>query len=160
MKNEVKGQKEIQVVVFKIDEEEFAVEILQVKEIVKIVPITPVPKTSPFVEGIVNLRGQILTVIDLAKRLNLKILPRTEKSRIIVVEIEDINIGMIVDEVVEVLRLPEEIIETHPELISSEFKHSFLKGVGKLEKRLLILIDATKLFSPEEIGDLKDAKER
>ena len=159
MVDEIKKQEKLQVVVFKTNEEEFALEILQVKEIVRMTLITPVPKTPPFIEGIINLRGQILTVIDLAKRLNLETLPRTDKSRIIVVALDDFSIGLIVDEVVEVLRLPEDSIETHPELISTEFQHSFIKGVGKLEKRLLILIDAVKLFSPEEIEDLKGAKE-
>ena len=158
MPDQINKQKELQLIIFKVDKEEFALEIQQVKEIVRLIPITPVPRTPFFIEGIVNLRGQILTVIDLAKRLNLKVNSRTDKSRIIVVALEELVVGMIVDEVVEVLKLPEDSIEKHPELISPEFRHSFLKGVGKLDKRLLMLIDVANLFSQEELEDLKVQK--
>jgi len=150
---------ELQLVVFKVGEEEFAVEINQVKEIVRLVPITPVPRSSKFIEGVVNLRGQILAVIDLAKRLNLDALSRTDKTRIVVAEIENNTAGMIVDEVVEVLRLPIENIEKTPELVSTEVQHQYLKGVGKLGDRLLILIDLDKVLSTEELEDIKKVQD-
>ena len=149
---------ELQLVVFKIGEEEFGVEINQVKEIVRLVPITPVPRAPKFVEGVVNLRGQILAVIDLAKRLRLMESPRTDKSRIVVIEMEGNTAGMIVDEVTEVLRLPAANIEKTPELISTEVQHQYLKGVGKLGERLLILIALDEVLSPEEIEDMKKAR--
>lgn len=150
--------KELQLVIFKIGEEEFGVEINQVKEIVRLVPITPVPRSPAFVEGVVNLRGQILAVIDLAKRLRLVESPRTDQSRIVVIEMEGNVAGMIVDEVTEVLSLPTANIEKTPELILTEVQHQYLKGVGKLGERLLILIALDEVLSPEEIEDIKKSK--
>jgi purine-binding chemotaxis protein CheW len=150
--------RELQLVIFKISQQEFGVEINQVREIVRLVPITPVPRAPSFIEGVVSLRGQVLAVIDLAKRLNMKASPRSEKTRIIVIETEENTIGMIVDEVTEVLRLPQENIDQAPELIASEIQQKYLKGVGKLGDRLLILIDLVKILSPEEIEDVKKTK--
>ena len=154
------SSKEIQLVIFKIGKEEFGVPISEVREIVRLIPITPVPRAPDFVEGVVNLRGQILAIIDLAKRLKLTPSPRSDKSRIIVVELEGNIIGMIVDEVVEVLRLSSENIDKAPELITTEIHEEYLKGVGKLGERLLILIDLARVFSPEEVEDIKKAKEQ
>lgn len=150
--------KELQLVVFKIGNEEFAVEINQVREIVRVVPITVVPRAPSFIEGVVNLRGQILAVIDLAKKLELTVSERSDKSRIVVVEIEDNTAGMIVDEVTEVLRIPVANIDKTPELIGTEVKQQYIKGVGKLGERLLILINIDKILSSEEIEDIKKVK--
>ena len=156
--SEVFKAKEIQLVVFKIGKEEFGVPISQVREIVRLVPITPVPRAPQFIEGVVNLRGQILAVIDLAKRLNLTPAPRSDKTRIIVVEVEDNTVGMIVDEVTEVLRLPTENIDSTPELITTEVHQKYLKGVGKLGERLLILIELAEVLSHEEAEEVKKTK--
>lgn len=157
--SEIINEREIQLVVFKLGNEEFGVEISQVKEIVRLVPITPVPRSSDFVEGVINLRGQILAVIDLGKRLEIESGSRTDKSRIVVIEFGENTVGMIVDEVVEVLRLSEESIDKTPELIDSQVYHQYLEGVGKIGERLLILISLTKIFSPEEIENLMKTKE-
>jgi len=153
------GLKEIQLVVFKIGKEEFGVPISEVREIVRLIPITYVPRAPDFVEGVVNLRGQILAIIDLAKRLKLTSAPRSDKSRIIVVEFEGNVIGMIVDEVMEVLRISSENIDNAPELITTEVHEEYFKGVGKLEDRLLILIDLARVFSTEEVEDINKTKE-
>jgi len=150
---------EIQLVIFKIGDEEFGVNIHQVKEIVRLVPITPIPRAPEFIEGVVNLRGQILAVMDLAKRLELPSRPRSEKTRIIVVEVEDNIVGMIVDEVTEVLRLPLEKIEKTPQIVESEIEQKYIKGVGKLDDRLLILIDLANVLSLEEKEEIKKIKE-
>jgi len=157
---EESSSKEIQLVVFKIGKEEFGVPISEVREIVRLIPITPVPRAPDFVEGVVNLRGQILAIIDLAKRLKLTPSPRSDRSRIIVIEFEGNIIGMIVDEVMEVLRLASENIDKAPELITAEIHEEYLKGVGKLGDRLLILIDLARVFSPEEVEDIKKTKEQ
>jgi len=146
---------EIQLVIFKIGNEEFGVNIHQVKEIVRLIPITPIPRAPEFIEGVVNLRGQILAVMDLAKRLELPSRPRSEKTRIIVVEIEDNTVGMIVDEVTEVLRLPLEKIEKTPQIVESEIEQKYIKGVGKLDERLLIIIDLANVLSLEEKEEIK-----
>ena len=136
-----KQEEEIQLVVFKLGEEELGVNIHQVREIVRLVPITPIPRAPEFIEGVVNLRGQVLAVMDLAKRLDIPSKPRSEKTRIVVVELEDNAVGMIVDEVSEVLRIPTSKVEKTPQLIESEISQRYITGVGKLKDRLLILID-------------------
>lgn len=146
---------ELQLVIFKIAGEEFGVDINQTKEIVRLIPITSVPKAPVFIKGVVNLRGQILVVIDLAKRLNLTSVLHPEKARIIVLELKESVAGMIVDEVVEVVKISRKNIEGKPELIAAEAQYEYLKGVAKLGKRLVVLIDLIKVFSTEEIQDLK-----
>lgn len=153
--NKAKQGKELQLVIFKIAEEEFGVSISQVREIVRLVPITVIPRAPEFIEGVVNLRGQIIAVIDLAKRLSLKPTPNSEKTRIVVIEMGDNIVGMIVDEVVEVLRMPVESVTETPELISDETKQKYITGVGKYDKRLIILIDLASIFSAEEVEDIR-----
>ena len=147
---------ELQLAIFVIGSEEFGVEISQVIEIIKITSITPIPKASSFVEGVMDLRGKILPVIDLSKRLNLKGRPHSEKTRIVVVEIENNIVGMIVDEVTEVLRLSKENIESIPHILGSSKEHSCIRGVGKVgNQRLLIVIDLAEVLSSQEIEMIK-----
>ncbi|MCD6583180.1 MAG: chemotaxis protein CheW [Candidatus Omnitrophica bacterium] len=153
-------QEEVQLVVFRLGEEEFGVNIHQVREIVRLVPITPIPRAPEFIEGVVNLRGQILAVMDLAKRLDVPSKPRSEKTRIVVVELEDNVVGMIVDEVSEVLRIPTSKVEKTPQIIESEISQRYITGVGKLEDRLLILIDLAAILSVEEIEHVKKIEQQ
>jgi len=153
----IKHQREVQLVVFKIANEEFGVSIAQVREIVRLVPITPIPRAPDFIEGVVNLRGQIIAVIDLSKRLDMPAAASTDKTRIIVVDVESNIVGMIVDEVTEVLRMAVDNITAAPELISGESKNRYITGVGKLEDRLLVLMDLAKVLSPEEVEDIRTA---
>ena len=147
---------ELQLAIFAIGNEDFGVEIRQVIEIIKLTAITPLPKVSSFVEGLIDLRGRILPIIDLAKRLNLKGKPHSEKTRIVVVEIEKNIVGMIVDEVTEVLRLPQDDIEDIRHILGGISKHGCIKGIGKLgNERLLILIDLAEVLSSEEIEAIK-----
>lgn len=142
--------REYQLVVFTIGNEEFGVEISQVREIVRLIQITYLPRAPVFVEGVVNLRGQILTVIDLAKRLGFSSHPRGEATRIIVVEVSGNTVGMIVDSVPEVLRLSSESIEDVPALVETEVPEHFISGVGKLKDRLLVLLDLDNILATEE----------
>ncbi|MCP4649007.1 MAG: chemotaxis protein CheW [PVC group bacterium] len=144
-------KQEVQMVVFRIKDEEFGVEISQVKEILKLVPITRMPKSPVFIEGVINLRGQIITVVDLAKRFDLLSQGRTETSRIMVVEVGENTVGMIVDSVSEVLRLSSDDIEKTPALIETNVHERYLRGVGKIDDRLLILLDLNEVLSQEEI---------
>ncbi len=153
-------QEEVQLVVFRLGEEEFGVNIHQVREIVRLVPITPIPRAPEFIEGVVNLRGQILAVMDLAKRLDVPSKPRSEKTRIVVVELEDNVVGMIVDEVSEVLRIPTSKVEKTPQIIESEISQRYITGVGKLEDRLLILIDLAAILSVEEIEHVRKIEQQ
>ncbi len=139
----------LQLVGFKIGEEEFAVDILRVQEIIKMIMMTKVPNTPEYVKGVINLRGRIIPVIDLRKRLGLKEKEADQNSRIIVVEIEENTIGFIVDEVSEVLRIPQSIIEPPPSMVG-DVNANFITAVAKLENRLLILLDLEKILVDEK----------
>jgi purine-binding chemotaxis protein CheW len=149
-KHQDKAQ-EIQLVIFKIGQEEFAVNIQQVREIVRLIPITPIPRSPEFIEGVVNLRGQVLIIMDLAKRLGLASTAHSEKTRIVVVEVEDSSIGMIVDDVTEVLRLGTDKIVKTLDLAEVDITKKYITGIGKLKDRLLILIDLSAVLSTEEL---------
>lgn len=142
-----------QFVEFKLGEEEYGVDILQVKTIERMMPITRVPKAPSFVEGVINLRGEIVPVIDLKKRFDLPPSQITDNTRIIIVSLEDITVGMIVDSATEVIQLPQEAIEPAPNITSS-IDSSFLDGVGKLNGKLLILLNLSKVLRPQEINQL------
>ena len=145
------SRKEYQLVVFNIGDEEFGVDITQVREIVRLLDITYMPKAPEFIEGVVNLRGQIVAIIDLAKRLGIPSSPRGERTRIVIVEIGENTIGMVVDSVSEVLRLSSEAVEEVPGLIETEVPEHYIRGVGKLSDRLLVLLDLNKVLTHEEV---------
>jgi len=153
MAEEATMAEEIQLVVFSLGREEFAVEVTQVREIMRMEEITRMPKTPAYVEGIINLRGQIIAVIDLAKRLNLESAESSAETRIIVVETGEAKVGMIVDSVSEVLRVSAEAVEPSPTL-ATEVSAAYLQGVVKQDSRLIILLDLTKVLSVEEISSL------
>ncbi|MFA8342276.1 MAG: chemotaxis protein CheW [Rhodothermaceae bacterium] len=136
----------IQLVSFKVGTEEFGVNILRVQEINRMMDITRVPDTPDFIEGIINLRGRIIPVVDLRTKLNLEKKERDQATRIIVVEVTDTIMGFIVDEVSEVLRIPTDIIEAPPEIVAG-IDSEYITAVGKLENRLLILLDLEKVLT-------------
>ncbi len=139
----------LQIVSFKIGNEEFGVNILNVQEINKMTQITKVPNAPEFVEGVINLRGRVIPVINLRTRLKLEKKESDKDTRIIVVDIEKNTVGFIVDGVSEVLRIPVSITEAPPEIVAG-VDSEFIKSVGKLEDRLLILIDLDKILSNKE----------
>lgn len=144
----------LQLVSFKIGAEEFGIDILKVNEINRMMTLTKVPNAPSFVDGVVNLRGRVIPVINLRSKLAL---PRKEydrNSRIIVVELEGRTIGFIVDEVSEVLRIPVSITEKPPEMVSG-VNAAFITAIGKLEDRLLILLDLEKILAEDEGKELK-----
>ncbi|RLG37629.1 MAG: chemotaxis protein CheW [Candidatus Alkanophagales archaeon] len=146
---------ERQLVVFKLGDEEFGVDIMQVREIIRKTEITRVPRAPDFVRGVINLRGQITTIINLRKKLGL---PNKEggdehQERIIVVEMDGNVVGMEVDAVSEVIRLPESDIEGVPPMMKN-VRTQYLKGIGKLPERLLILIDLKKVLNEDERSQL------
>ena len=136
----------LQLVSFKIGQEEFGVDILNVHEINKMVAITKVPNAPHFVEGVINLRGRVIPIIDLRTRLKLEKKEHDKDTRIIVVEINKKTVGFIVDAVKEVLRIPVTITEAPPEIVAG-IDSEFIKAVGKLEDRLLILMDLEKVLT-------------
>lgn len=136
---------EVQLVVFKLGREEYSVSILQVQEIKRITDITRVPHTPDYIKGVINLRGSVLPVIDLKKRLNLPQQMSTEDTRIIIVKVGELSVGMIVDAVSEVMTIKQENIDS-PEVVAGSVAASYLSGVGKLDNRLLILLNLEEII--------------
>jgi len=153
-KNNNENSELLQLVSFKIGTEEFGVDILNVQEIIKIVQITKVPNSPVFVEGVINLRGKVIPVIDLRTRLGLQKIEHDKDTRIIVVELSKSTIGFIVDAVNEVLRIPISITEAPPEIVAG-VDSEFIKSVGKLDDRLLILIDLNKILLQDEAKQIE-----
>ncbi|TAJ07394.1 MAG: chemotaxis protein CheW [Nitrospirae bacterium] len=132
-----------------VDGEEFAVDILSVQEIIRMVEITRVPKSPSFVEGVINLRGRIIPVLDLRRRLGVPEAARTAQSRIVVVMVRGRVVGLVVDSVSEVLRIPKSAMEPAPSL-GATVGAEFIQGVGRLEDRLLTLLDLKRLLLPTD----------
>ena len=148
----------VQLVNFRLRDEEFGLDIGSVREITRVTDITHIPEAPSFIYGVTNLRGQVIAVIDLAKQFGLapqQDLPETAK--IVVTEIKGQTVGMLVDEVPEVLKIADENIEPAPELIQTEVRTDYIKGVGKLDNRLIILLDLEKLLAPHEAEELTKA---
>jgi len=145
--------KKNQVVRFMVGKESFGVDIGRIQEIVTIPEITRVPDTPDFLEGIINLRGKIVSVIDLRKRLKVNGAGRHKKNRILVTEIEGRVVGLVVDEVSEVLRLNPDNIEPPPEMVNS-VGAEYITGVGKLEDKIIMLLDVAKILKTSEINAL------
>jgi purine-binding chemotaxis protein CheW len=146
-----------QLVSFVIENEEFGVDILKVQEIIRTVEITRVPKSPEFVEGVINLRGKIVPVIDLRKRFGINRKERDNETRIIVVELIDKVVGFLVDKVKEVIRVEKSIIEPPPEL-TTNISTNYITGVAKLQDRLLILLDLDRVLSSDEQEKLTDVE--
>lgn len=144
---------ELQLVTFGLGDEEFAVDILAVQEINRMMALTRVPQSPPEVEGVINLRGKIIPVVDLRKRFGLAPGERSNDSRIVVVEVHGRVIGFIVDRVSEVLRLSRKIVEPAPAMVCS-VDSDFIAGVGRLEDRLLILLDLARLFDRQAVSTM------
>ena len=143
---------EQQLVVFGLGKEEFGIDISRVREIVKLQNITTIPQSMDFVEGIVNLRGQIVPIVDLCKRF--LVVDREGRNdidrRIIVVHMAGQNIGILVDGVSEILRVPDEASEPTPPMVASGASVDFIRGVAKVKDRLIMALDLDRIFSTEE----------
>jgi purine-binding chemotaxis protein CheW len=143
-----------QLIIFDLGGEEFGVEITKVQEIIRMKEITELPNKSEFMAGIINLRGDIISVIDLRKRFAVK-QEDTKQTRIIIVEMDNQDVGLIVDSVSEVLRIEPEDIDDAPQKIAG-IKDNYLRGIGKVEERIVILLDLNKLLTTEEKIELEN----
>ncbi|MFO7884891.1 MAG: chemotaxis protein CheW [Desulfobacteraceae bacterium] len=139
---------------FSLKGEEYGIGILKVKEIIGMMPITSVPRTPSFVKGVINLRGKVIPVVDLRLKFEMDSIPYTEKTCIIVVEIESsdtiVFIGIVVDAVSEVLNIKEEEIENAPSFGTS-VNTDYILGMAKIDSGVKILLDIDKVLSAEEI---------
>lgn len=143
----------LQLVTFSIGEEEFGVNILKVQEINRTMEITKVPRSPAFVEGVINLRGKVIPIIDLRRRFGLVPKPEDKDTRIIVIEINNVIVGFVVDAVSEVLRIPSSTVEPPPPVVAG-VESDYISGVGQLNDRLLIMLDLDKLLSTEDLDML------
>lgn len=144
---------ELQVTVFRFAKEEYALPITKVKSIIKLLPITKMPNAPLFMEGIINLRGEIIPIVDLRPRFNLSIQPATDESRIIIVDINQQMAGIIVDCVDEVIRAPMDDIDLPP--ATARLDTTYITGICKYNLRLITLLDIDKVLTQDEVKDLK-----
>jgi len=149
------GSELLQLVSFMVDKEEFGVNILCVQEINRLMEITRVPNVPDFVEGVINLRGRVIPVINLRTKLKMPKIERDNNTRIIVVEVDGKTIGFIVDSVKEVLRIPTSITEPPPEMVTG-VNSDYIMAVAKLEDRLITLLNLEKILSNSEKEKLQD----
>jgi purine-binding chemotaxis protein CheW len=147
--------KELQVVGFRIGRETFGLPISMVREIVRVPEITSVPNAPDYIEGVINLRGRIIPVVDLRKRFGQKSIEASKKNRIVVVEIGLRAFGLIVNSASEVLRIPPSEIE-EPNNVFQEGELDFVTGVGKLHGRLVILLDVSKILKRGELNRIDE----
>jgi len=145
---------ELQLVIFKLGNESFGVEIATVESIIKMQTITRLPQAPNFVEGIINLRGKILPVIDLRKRLSIDLNEITKDSRMVVVALAGTTVGMVVDRVDEVLRINDDIVEAPPS-ISQSVDSRFIEGIAKINQELVILLNLSKVLNTSETSVLE-----
>jgi purine-binding chemotaxis protein CheW len=145
--------KDLHLVGFRIGRETFGVPISLVHEIVRVPEITAVPEAPAFVEGVINLRGKIVSIVDLRKRFGEKEITQNKKNRILVVEVESKMVGLIVDAASEVLRMSAEQVENPPNVFE-DGELNYVTGVGKLKDRLIILVELTKVLQKGELKRL------
>ena len=143
----------IQLVTFRLGSEEYGIDIMKVQEIIRIQSITRVPQMPVFIEGVINLRGSVIPVLDLRKRFEMDASAIGHEARIVIVNVDGRTVGVIVDAVSEVKRLSESQIEPPPPVVAG-IGHEYLRGVGKLDGRLIILLDLEQILSHEEKAGL------
>jgi purine-binding chemotaxis protein CheW len=143
----------LQLVSFRLGSEEYGVDIAQVQEIIRLVEITHVPRAPRFMEGVINLRGQLIPIIDLRTRFGMQRVAATKSTRIVVTEIAGKRVGMIVDSVSEVLNIPTNHVEEAPDMVAG-VGTEYIAGVGKVNDRLIIMLDLAMVISHQEKQEL------
>ena len=154
--NGVTGER--QVVVFDLNEEAYGVDISQVREIIRMQEITRVPRAPEFVEGVINLRGKVIPVVDLRARFSMPSTERTDEHGIVVVDVDGQDIGMVVDAVTEVSRTPSDSIEPPSSVITTD-DSEYLTGIVKTDDKLIILLDIAKVISESEASALEEIQQ-
>lgn len=144
---EMLNQKVMKVIVFQLIDKEYAISVDVVQGIEKMLSISRVPKTPSYVKGVLNLRGAVTPIVDLRARFGLEVKEMDESTRIIIVTLEDYDVGLIVDAANDVLDIPVESIEPQPEVVGS-VEVDFISGVAKVDKRLLVMLNLEKVLEP------------
>jgi purine-binding chemotaxis protein CheW len=140
-------------IVFQLKEEEYAVSVQEIGSIERMVPITRVPQTPEHVKGVINLRGVVTPIIDLRLRFGFEDAEITDATRILIVYINDMEVGLIVDSANDVMDIPEDMIESNPEVIGS-IDVDYIEGVAKVDNRLFILLDLHKVLHLETLEEI------
>ncbi len=153
---EVENTQEGKYLCFQLGKEEYAIEIRYVMEIIGLQKITPLPELPDFVKGVVNLRGKVIPVVDVRLRFGFEERAYDERTCIIVTNIDDVNVGLIVDEVNEVLDIPASQIDPPPKVKKGEGSR-FIAGLGKTEDRVTIILNMQKFLFSEEVQELSRA---
>jgi purine-binding chemotaxis protein CheW len=149
---------EIKVIVFALADEEYGVEVEKVKTIERMMPMTRVPKTYDFVKGVINLRGVVVPVIDLRGRFGLPQSEYTDNSRIVIIAVNDMEVGLIVDSANDVIDVDTDLIQDPPEIVGG-VRAKYLQGVAKIGDRLLVLLNLMEVLSKGEIIKLEELEE-
>ncbi len=147
-----------QLISFEVGEEEYGLDILRVKEVIRIREITRLPRAPSFVKGIINLRGDVIPIIDLRDKFGLEHREYTSTTRVIVVDVEGRLVGMVVDEASQVVRIPADQIDPPPP-IAGGLSTEYIKGVGKLDEKLVILLNIDRILTREEKVELAEMEE-
>ncbi|WP_019626164.1 chemotaxis protein CheW [Thioalkalivibrio sp. ALJT] len=142
-------------VTFSLADETYAIDVLQVQEVLKVAEIAPVPGVPDYILGIINLRGNVVTVIDARRRMGLEDREPTDTSRIVIIDVDNQNVGILVDSVSEVVRISTDAIEPAPE-VGNDTSSRFIEGVTSTDEGLTILVDLNKLLSDEEWAQLRE----
>jgi purine-binding chemotaxis protein CheW len=140
----------IQLVSFSLDNEEYGVDVLKVREIIRMPSITRVPNTPHYVEGVINLRGKVVPIINMRRRFGLMEIEYDKQTRIMVMDVEGELMGFIVDSVSEVIRISSSEIQPSPAIVTSGIDQECIAGVINQAERLLVLLNLQKMFSQEE----------
>lgn len=144
---EMVQQTEVKVIIFELMDMEYAIEVDTVQSIERVMSITRVPKTPSFVKGVINLRGVVTPIVDLRERFGLELREIDESTRIIIVSLEDYDVGLIVDGANDVLDLPVNAIEPQPEVVGA-VELDFIAGVAKVDNRLFVMLELSKVLEP------------
>lgn len=139
----------IQLVSFILDDVEYGIDILSVHEIMRMPDIARLPNTPPFVKGVINLRGNVIPVVDVRERFGFPVTEITDLTRIVVIESMEKLVGLLVDNVHQVVRLPESNVDPPAELVEG-VSEVFIKGIGRLNKRLIVILNLNNMLFEEE----------
>lgn len=150
-----KSSEDIQVVVFKLGSDDYCVPVSQAREIQLYSIPTRIPNTPDFVEGVINLRGQIIPILDLKKRFGSGSTEINALTKIIIIDMDGELLGILVDSVSEVLKTPQSRFEAPPSAVRTSINNNYISGIGKIDERLLILLDLAKVLNEEEKEQLK-----
>ncbi|PIQ89339.1 MAG: chemotaxis protein CheW [Candidatus Omnitrophica bacterium CG11_big_fil_rev_8_21_14_0_20_42_13] len=148
----------VNIVIFTLAGDYFAVDVKNIREILMFREISPIPKTPSFIEGVINLRGHIIGIVDLRKYFDLKVSPTDKDTRIMIVRLKDALLGLIVDSVIEVVSLTREAIESAPAVVSSQIDNNLVSSVAKIGDNMVMILDLESVLGEEQVKHLVEIR--